>query len=240
LLIGDTCVDEYHYGTVDRISPEAPVPIFVPTQMDQKPGMAGNVYENLKALGCEIVFLTGMPSKKIRLIDNRSKQQILRIDQDFISEAIEIDSEIPATYDAVVISDYNKGTISYELIEDLRSRYHGPIFIDTKKSDLAKFQGCIVKINNKEFNEAKSLCDQLIVTLGDQGAKYKNKVYSASKIDVTDVCGAGDTFLSALVYEYLAQKANLDKAIKFAIKASSVTVQHTGVYAPTMEEINAP
>ncbi len=28
LLIGDSCIDEYQYGTVDRISPEAPVPIF--------------------------------------------------------------------------------------------------------------------------------------------------------------------------------------------------------------------
>jgi len=28
LLIGDSCIDEYHYGSTDRISPEAPVPVF--------------------------------------------------------------------------------------------------------------------------------------------------------------------------------------------------------------------
>ena len=43
LLIGDHCEDVYHYGTVDRISPEAPVPVFVPTHETRRPGMAGNV-----------------------------------------------------------------------------------------------------------------------------------------------------------------------------------------------------
>jgi sugar/nucleoside kinase (ribokinase family) len=56
------------------------------------------------------------------------------------------------------------------------------------------------------------------------------------EIAVTDVCGAGDTFLAALCYEYLKSN-NMDLAIEFAIRASAVTVQHIGVYAPTLEEI---
>jgi D-beta-D-heptose 7-phosphate kinase/D-beta-D-heptose 1-phosphate adenosyltransferase len=43
LLIGDDCVDVYQFGTVDRISPEAPVPVFECTHEERKPGMAGNV-----------------------------------------------------------------------------------------------------------------------------------------------------------------------------------------------------
>jgi sugar/nucleoside kinase (ribokinase family) len=62
-------------------------------------------------------------------------------------------------------------------------------------------------------------------------------VYSAEIVgDVTDVCGAGDTFLAALAYKFL-ETGNMGDAVKFANKASAVTVQHIGVYAPRLEEI---
>jgi D-beta-D-heptose 7-phosphate kinase/D-beta-D-heptose 1-phosphate adenosyltransferase len=57
LLLGDDCTDVYKYGTVDRISPEAPVPVFKFSYQITKPGMAGNVSENLKKLGCDVNFL---------------------------------------------------------------------------------------------------------------------------------------------------------------------------------------
>jgi len=50
------------------------------------------------------------------------------------------------------------------------------------------------------------------------------------------VCGAGDTFLAALAYKWCDTK-NINDAIKFAVKAASITVQHLGNYAPTLEEI---
>jgi sugar/nucleoside kinase (ribokinase family) len=77
----------------------------------------------------------------------------------------------------------------------------------------------------------------MIVTQGKQGALYNNKMYPAEAIDVIDVCGAGDTFLAALAYEYLNTDGNMEAAVEFAIRASAVTVQHIGVYAPTLEEI---
>ena len=49
LLIGDSCVDEYFYGSVDRLSPEAPVPILKINQGRKEDGMAANVYNNLLA-----------------------------------------------------------------------------------------------------------------------------------------------------------------------------------------------
>ena len=49
LIIGDDCTDIYQYGYVDRISPEAPVPILNVVEEVVKPGMAGNVRENLVA-----------------------------------------------------------------------------------------------------------------------------------------------------------------------------------------------
>jgi bifunctional ADP-heptose synthase (sugar kinase/adenylyltransferase) len=240
LLIGDDCRDVYTYGYVNRISPEAPVPVFEPHYTIHKDGMAGNVRKNLEALGCDVDFLRGEASEKNRLIDERTKQQLLRIDRDVVSKPITFETAIPQAYDAIVISDYNKGTVTYDLIEELIKEISIPIFIDTKKTDLARLAGCYVKINKLEHSRATSYLpdnDHLIVTHGRNGAVWNGWVYSAEIVgDVTDVCGAGDTFLAALVYKFL-ETNHMPDAIKFANKASAVTVQHVGVYAPRLEEI---
>lgn len=243
LLIGDICTDEYQFGTIDRLSPEAPVPVFKPSRIETRPGMAANVEANLLSLGIEIIMIGGEKSIKTRLIDERSKQHIVRIDNDIILEKSLPHDLIPHdvfNVDAIVISDYNKGLVNYELIEGLRNNYTGPIFIDTKKTDLIRFNNCYVKINESEYQKAKTYNNHLIVTLGNKGAMYKTingeKFYNSTNVDVTDVCGAGDTFLAALVYQYL-NTHNIDSAIEFANKAASITVQHMGVYAPTLEEI---
>ena len=144
LLIGDDCLDIYQYGTVDRISPEAPVPIFKSSYEEQKAGMARNVFNNLEALGCDTTFLCGKESIKTRLIDIRSKQHIVRIDNDVASNPIVFDPSSIIGFDAIVISDYDKGTVSTALIERLRKEFTGPIFVDTKKTDLVRFEGCII------------------------------------------------------------------------------------------------
>jgi len=239
LLIGDDCHDIYTYGYVNRISPEAPVPVFEPHYTIHKDGMAGNVCKNLEALGCTVNFLHGKSSEKNRLIDERTKQQLLRMDKDVASDPIIFDTAIPSVYDAIVISDYNKGTVTYELIEELVREVTVPIFVDTKKTDLARLAGCYVKINALEKSRATSLPDpeHLIVTHGGDGAVWNGWVYSAEIVgDVTDVCGAGDTFLAALAYKFL-ETNDIRDAVKFANKAASVTVQHVGVYAPRPEEI---
>lgn len=242
LLIGDAGEDVYTYGYVNRISPEAPVPIFEPHYTIHKDGMAGNVRKNLEALGCKVEFLCGEVSKKNRLIDERSKQQLMRLDNDVISNPLDnFKLEHLKNIDAVVISDYNKGFVSYDLIRLITTAFRPkPIFIDTKKTDLARLDGCYVKINKLEHSRATSQLpdkDHLIVTHGSNGAVWDGWVYPAEIAgDVTDVCGAGDTFLSALVYKFLETR-NMPDAIKFANKAAAVTVQHIGVYAPRLEEI---
>jgi D-beta-D-heptose 7-phosphate kinase/D-beta-D-heptose 1-phosphate adenosyltransferase len=237
LLIGDNCKDIYQYGTIDRLSPEAPVPVFVPTYTETRDGMAGNVFNNLEALGCYVNYLHGETSTKTRIIDARSKQQIVRIDNDIQSEPIQFETDIPDIYDAVVVSDYNKGTVSYEVIEELIA-LSIPIFIDTKKTDLDRMQGAWVKINDLEYSKITSECSGLIVTHGASGASvvHHDITCPAPSVEVADVTGAGDTFLAALVYQYL-NTLDIKQAVDFAIKASAVTVQHFGCYAPTMEEI---
>lgn len=240
LLLGDHCIDYYNYGTVLRISPEAPVPIFQYQYQEFKEGMASNVCKNLQALSCTVDFLKGnKTSTKTRLVDLRTKQQLLRIDNDLISDPIDIDKIKSFDYDAMVISDYDKGSITYELIDNFRSKYNGPIFLDTKKVDLNKFDNIFVKINELEYKNLKSYNKNLIVTLGKKGAMYKTTtetLFPTNDVEVSDVCGAGDTFLAALTYQYLVTK-DMGSAINFANKASSIAIQHFGNYAPTLKEI---
>ena len=236
LLIGDDGIDVYQYGTVDRISPEAPVPVFKFSHEERRAGMAGNVCANLAALGCDVRYLHSETSTKTRLIDTRSKQQIVRVDNDIESQPLKLESTDYTLYDAVVISDYNKGTVSYELVENIRKEYMGPIFVDTKKTDVYRFEGCYVKINSLEHSRLTSFCSGLIVTAGSDGARLGGQVYPAPEVEVSDVCGAGDTFLSALTYGYL-QTNNIENAIEFANHAASITVQHLGVYAPTLKDM---
>lgn len=58
LVIGDVILDIYHLGKVDRISPEAPIPIFVEEKTEYKAGGAANLAKNLAGLGFEVTMMT--------------------------------------------------------------------------------------------------------------------------------------------------------------------------------------
>lgn len=238
LLIGDGCYDEYCYGTVNRLNPEAPVPILDWNTTIRKAGMAGNVLENFKSLGLDCHFDILYKEIKKRYIDAKTGQQIVRVDVPLEEEEHdEYRLYNFNDYDAVVISDYDKGYVNTFAIESILESYIGPVFIDTKKKDLKLFNKAFIKINQYEYENRISDADNLIVTYGSEKVVYKGKIFTPPKVDAHDVCGAGDTFLAALVYNYLQTK-DISKAIKFAMKAAAVTVQHVGVYAPRLEEIH--
>jgi bifunctional ADP-heptose synthase (sugar kinase/adenylyltransferase) len=200
-----------------------------------------NVLQKFRALGLEPDYQTHFFENKNRYIDFKSKQQLLRVDQKIDEDGIEcviLEAIDYGEYDAIVISDYNKGFIDYEHICEIRRQFEGPVFIDTKKKDLGKIGDCIVKINQYEYKNLVSYPnpDNLIVTLGGENVKWGNRLYFPPKVDAYDVCGAGDTFLAALTFELLRKK-DMEAAILFAMKAASITVQKIGVYAPTLKEI---
>ncbi|MBP6624759.1 MAG: carbohydrate kinase [Chitinophagaceae bacterium] len=57
-IVGDAMIDQYWRGQIDRISPEAPVPIISVNQKDARPGGAANVALNCRALGAEVYLFT--------------------------------------------------------------------------------------------------------------------------------------------------------------------------------------
>ena len=239
LLIGDSCEDRYFYGDVKRLNPEAPVPILEYRRGVTSKGMAWNVRENLMSFGVE-VYLSTHPEEiiKTRYIDEKSNQQIMRYDEEPKIKPLSFDfpKEWNSEYDALVISDYDKGFLTTERIFELSSRFVGPVFIDSKKTLLP--EDAYIKVNELEYERmSHSNYENLIVTKGGKGAEYKGKLYPAEKVNVFDVVGAGDTFLAALTYGYL-KYGRIDKAIPLANKAAAVAVSHTGTYVLTKEDID--
>jgi bifunctional ADP-heptose synthase (sugar kinase/adenylyltransferase) len=51
LIIGDVMIDTYLWGRVDRVSPEAPVPVVTNVHVEKRLGGAANVALNIKAMG---------------------------------------------------------------------------------------------------------------------------------------------------------------------------------------------
>ena len=58
LVVGDVMLDRYWYGAVERISPEAPVPVVRVTHEEERMGAAANVAYNLVTLGVQSSLLT--------------------------------------------------------------------------------------------------------------------------------------------------------------------------------------
>lgn len=240
LVIGDSCVDEFIYGICKRLNPEAPTPVFSPITFSSNPGMAGNVVKNLKSLeSFHIDFFTNKNQiLKTRYVEENSNYILLRVDKNDIAEKTsieELDNLSISSYDAVIVSDYNKGFLTEEIIEYILKMAKCS-FIDTKKSfgDWIRFASWI-KINKSEsLNPAhnidilKEIQEKMIVTLGSEGASLNGKIYATKRTEVRDVVGAGDTFISALVAAYLKTN-DIETSIKFANNCSSRVVKRRGV-----------
>ena len=239
LVIGDSCTDVFRYGKVERLAPEAPVPVIIPEKEEFTPGMAGNVVRNLEVLGADVTFITNTTAiKKIRYVCSKYNHILLRVDENDKCENIrnEVIENIKWNeFDAIVISDYNKGFLDEVDIEYI-SKQHPLVFLDTKKIlDKWTFNIEFIKINYQEYlNNLKIieinpiLKDKVIATRGKFGCDFKNKNYPTQEVPVKDVSGAGDTFLAGLVVEYLKSK-NIDEAINFAQKCTTIVVQKSGV-----------
>jgi len=239
LVIGDVCIDIFKYGNCTRISPEAPVPVFDYLYEITMSGMAGNVLNNLNNLYVKTdIIKNSAKLTKTRFIDTKTKQHLLREDSINKIECLNL-SEIKKTdYDAVIISDYDKGFVTQDIISPLIQKFTCPIFVDSKKIDLSKYENCIIKINQHEHSKVIKFPNkyELIVTLGENGALYKNKIIPTSKVQVFDVSGAGDTFIASLVVKYLLCNS-LEKSIKFANTCSSIVVTKSGTATINLEEI---
>jgi bifunctional ADP-heptose synthase (sugar kinase/adenylyltransferase) len=238
LVIGDSCKDVYVYCSCERLCPEGPVPVLDVIEQVENYGMAGNVARNIESLDAPVEIVTNPNCDfitKTRYVEKKTNHLFIRIDSHEeikrIDELVSIEFD---KYSAVVISDYNKGFLTNEDIAWI-AKQHPLTFLDTKKL-LGKWCEDIkfIKINRTEYFASKQqikesgLTDKVIVTLGDGGCKFQDKVYPVNKVEVKDLSGAGDSFLAALVVRYL-EKFDIAEALVAANEAATIVVQKMGV-----------
>ncbi|MEI6613643.1 MAG: PfkB family carbohydrate kinase [Chrysiogenales bacterium] len=152
LVYGDIILDRYIFGQVERISPEAPVPVVKVSSEELRLGGAGNVAANIDQLGAcglllGIIGNDGLAAEimRIKKTDNlvisdpqnktisktriiSQRQQIVRVDREgkiVLSNAILKrirDTINAAQIDGIIVSDYAKGTVNAEVMAILKNR----------------------------------------------------------------------------------------------------------------------
>ncbi len=236
-VIGDGCLDVFVYCRSTRLAPDLPIPIVEKLEEKSNPGMALNVAENLLAIGVEVETFTNddwRENTKSRIVDFVSNHSFLRLDS--LTKIAPIE-ELPdlTRYDAVVISDYDKGFLSESAIEELVSR-HARCFLDTKKPLGSWSNGAfLIKINDSEYQKSREFIEKesgvkarVIRTMGGNGAEFRGEHFPVSSKEVRDSTGAGDSFMAALVFG-VTSGMSTPSAIAFANKLASEVVARRGI-----------
>jgi D-beta-D-heptose 7-phosphate kinase/D-beta-D-heptose 1-phosphate adenosyltransferase len=249
LVIGDSCTDRFIYGACERICPEAPVPVFNPSHSTENGGMAKNVKSNVEALGVECDLITHSNEIfKTRYVDDKTNQMLLRVDEDDTSvEKFDYKNIHYKKYDAILVSDYDKGFLDNHSIRNV-CQYHDNVFWDTKremKYDLP-VNLSMMKVNQYEIESNWSFAhatdqktnggchynrpDQIVATFGNKGCKYMGRMYAPERVvEVRDVSGAGDTFFAALAISMTRGGVTIHDSLKFANQCASTVVEKRGV-----------
>jgi D-beta-D-heptose 7-phosphate kinase / D-beta-D-heptose 1-phosphate adenosyltransferase len=284
LVIGDVIHDQYITGEATRISPESPVPVVLVSDKKSLLGGAGNVALNLKSMGAQVTLLTVLSydfdidllagltvisEKEDRKIPVKTRviagtQQVVRFDNEdtypistlTASSLLDKFKSVCHEFDAIVISDYNKGLITKQFAQDIiwiAYKQGKKVFVDPK-NNVDFYQGCFaITPNKKEFGKyfgdvsnqemphllRQNSIDNIIVTLSEDGALLINKEgYELIPVEKQsgDVTGAGDTFLAALVVGYLEGKSMVG-SVAFANKAASMSVKLMGTVAIYREDV---
>ena len=247
LIIGDIIIDKYIYGTSERLSPEAPVPVIKYQREVETLGGAGLVYENLKSLGVDVtLFETEQPSSiKTRVICDG--HYITRIDDDKHADSTSVLETIElhdfSEYEYVILSDYNKGVLdeSLEIIKHI-NKFNCKIIVDPKEHANHYKDAWLVKPNNSEFTKFgfNTWPGNIITTnAGDNvTATIDNIEYDipVEAVEVSDVTGAGDCFLAAFVYG-LTKQYTYKHCLELAIKGSREAVKHVGTHTLAVSDL---
>ena len=240
LVIGDVIIDRYIYGTANRLSPEAPVPVVQHQTTFDRSGGAGNLYENLKSLGVDVELLDLSHPKCVKTRVFCDGHYVTRIDQDYQTDGYDVleavESKDFSQYEYVVLSDYAKGALYYakEIIAHI-NKFGCKIIVDPKRQASAYQGAWLVKPNEKEYEELlfNKWQGNIITTRAGKSvnATIDGKKYSIipQQVEVADVTGAGDCFLAAFVYALTIGK-DIATCLEMATDAATESVKHIGTY----------
>jgi D-beta-D-heptose 7-phosphate kinase/D-beta-D-heptose 1-phosphate adenosyltransferase len=299
-VIGDVMLDRYFWGSVSRISPEAPVPVIDVESETFHLGGAANVAKNLRSLGL-VPLLCGVlgddnsgtmfmkiaqsagintaglyidaqrpTTVKTRIIGNN--QQIARIDREVKTELPNQGLELiknclnnQKDLAGVILEDYNKGTLTSTLIEDIISFCNVrdiPVFVDPKSDNFFAYKNVTCfKPNRKEAQQALGYefdtndnilkagskllelldCDSVLITLGSAGMMLFESDGTISSVPtkarhISDVSGAGDTAIAVIAATY-AGGADIKEAATLSNNAAGLVCEKPGIVTISKEEL---
>jgi len=301
LVLGDIIVDHFIWGSVSRISPEAPVPVVDVTHENLLLGGAANVLNNIysqnsraslcglignDAMGDHLLGLLaelGSPAAGIVRTANRpttlktrivaQHQQVVRFDREKTGEPSPerlaeicrfIDDHLDS-FDAIIVSDYNKGMINLPLMDHLRNRTKDrkiPLIIDPKPQRPERFRGAtiitpnlheaermadmVIKTENDletaaHLLQKKLASDAVLITRGEAGMALYEKGHPLFTIptmakEVYDVTGAGDTVIATLALG-LAVGLSAADAATIANFAAGIVVGKVGTATASTAEL---
>lgn len=234
-IIGESCLDVFVYCDAVRLAPDLPVPVLHEIHIETNPGMAANVQRNIDARYIPTTLVTNQNWEKIvkrRYMHDGSNHMFLRVDTPHDIARLNTQN-IDLNADLIVISDYNKGFLNESDINFICAS-HPLVFLDTKKI-LGKWaeNAAYIKINDYEFNNSKNnltetIKEKIIHTRGPEGCDFQGKNYPVEKFEVRDTSGAGDSFMAALVVEFL-KTSRIEESITAANYAASRVVRTRGV-----------
>jgi len=299
VVVGDLMLDKYIFGRVERISPEAPIPVVQVDSERYALGGAANVSANVASLSAhpylfgvlgkdlpQTIFMNKCKKRnidtsgiicdeakhtiqKIRVIGQH--QQLLRIDYESGNYLEEKGSQhfLAALYslpkvDAIIVSDYAKGTISEDLLINLKDFAKSKkilLVVDPKPKHKKWYDNVnLITPNLKEAQELSNMhvdskesleiCGRklnelfnsdIIITTGEKGMSIFPKNGKISHIatkatEVYDVSGAGDTVVAVLTLA-LASGANLTQAAELANIAAGIKVRKLGTAPVSWQEL---
>jgi rfaE bifunctional protein kinase chain/domain len=302
LVVGDVMLDRYWWGSVNRISPEAPVPVVHLKETSLVAGGAANVAVNIAGLSATPVLvgiigddkeaelfpdllnnskisadnLIKLPnhqttvktrvvahSQQVVRIDQESKLKITKIEEDKIWERI---VDLIEQVDLILLSDYNKGFLTENLIKRLittASENNKLVLVDPKGKNYNKYNGAtILTPNLKEIIEACGLEETdsasvesagvkllellglraLLITKGEEGMTLleKNKKpfhLPARARKVYDVTGAGDTVIATLAVA-IGAGLSLAESSDAANTAAGIVVEQVGTSTISFDKLN--
>ena len=245
LVIGELCIDRFVYGDVNRLSPEAPVPVLNPLETIENRGMAGNVVENLKAL-CDNVEIIHWHQRetiiKTRYVDKKTNHMFIRVDEEpsIINPLFFISGQQRETIlesDIVIISDYCKGYLSNSIIGKISETANFTVLDSKRILEINSVENTdFIKLNSVEYKNNKTLSDKypekFIITKGKDGVTFNKVNYPSPKPqDTIDVSGAGDTFTASFSLKYFLTK-NIEESINYANEVCADVVNKKGVSLP--------
>jgi D-beta-D-heptose 7-phosphate kinase/D-beta-D-heptose 1-phosphate adenosyltransferase len=297
LVLGDLMLDRYIWGQVSRISPEAPVPVVEVKKDSLCLGGAGNVAQNVRSLGARPllagvvgndsegrwirdhasgkrgIFLDGSRPTTVKTRIIAHHQQVVRVDLEKKGELpAEMEAKIvdflsSASFDGLLISDYNKGIVNPSLMAKvlpLARERRLPVFVDPKVSNFHLYSS-VTLITPNHFEAEKIVGHEcqtdsqiekagarifslissryLIIKRGEQGMTVFEKGRPPIHIptvarEVFDVTGAGDTVIAAASLALLAG-ASIAEAASIANAAAGIVVGKIGTASVSPGELLA-